>query len=324
MPQTAPSTAERLRQDLQLPVIVAPMFLVSTPKLLLESCKAGLIGSLPTQNARTTAQLREWFNEIRDELSAFRAAGGKPGGWAASVLVHNSYDRFPEELEMLQEYRPDIVVTALGSPKRVLKEVHGYGGAVFADVMSLEHARKAADAGADGLVLVCHGAGGHTGANSPFAFVSEVRRFFEGTIVVGGAISDGRGVLAAEVLGADLVYMGTRFIACPETMINDDYRRMIISAGMDGVVATKSVTGVQCSWLKESLVAAGFDDSKIASTAKIDFSDVHGELKPWKNIYGAGQGVGQVDSAATTAEVAAQLIAEYRGVAVEFAARAPR
>ena len=171
MTHVTPSIATRLRQDLKLPVIVAPMFLVSTPKLVLESCKAGLIGSLPTQNARTTAQLREWFNEIRDELAAFRAAGHTPGGWAASVLVHNSYDRFPEELEMLQEYRPDIVVTALGSPKRVLNEVHGYGGAVFADVMSLEHARKAADAGADGLVLVCHGAGGHTGANSPFAFV---------------------------------------------------------------------------------------------------------------------------------------------------------
>ena len=315
------SVASRLRQHLKLPVIVAPMFLVSTPKLLLESCKAGLIGSLPTQNARTTAQLRDWFNEIRDELAGFRAAGGTPGGWAASVLVHGSYDRFPEELDMLQEFQPDIVITALGSPKRVLNEVHGYGGAVFADVMSLEHARKAADAGADGLVLVCHGAGGHTGANSAFAFVAEVRRFFAGTIVVGGAISDGRGVLAAEMLGADLVYMGTRFIACPETMINDDYRRMMIDAGIDGVVATKSVTGVQCSWLRESLVAAGFDDSRIASTAKIDFSDVHGELKPWKNIYGAGQGVGQVDSAATTAEVAARLIDEYRAVAAEFISR---
>lgn len=315
------SVASRLRQHLKLPVIVAPMFLVSTPKLLLESCKAGLIGSLPTQNARTTAQLRDWFNEIRDELAGFRAAGGTPGGWAASVLVHGSYDRFPEELDMLQEFQPDIVITALGSPKRVLNEVHGYGGAVFADVMSLEHARKAADAGADGLVLVCHGAGGHTGANSAFAFVAEVRRFFAGTIVVGGAISDGRGVLAAEMLGADLVYMGTRFIACPETMINDDYRRMMIDAGIDGVVATKSVTGVQCSWLRESLIAAGFDDSRIASTAKIDFSDVHGELKPWKNIYGAGQGVGQVDSAATTAEVAARLIDEYRAVAAEFISR---
>lgn len=179
--------------------------------------------------------------------------------------------------------------------------------------------RKAA--GADGLVLVCHGAGGHTGAYSPFAFVSEVRRFFKGAIVVGGAISDGRGVLAAEVLGADPVFMGARFIACPETMINDNYRRTMIDAGMDGVVATKSVTGLQCSWLKESLVAAGFDDGKIASTGKIDFSDVHGQLKPWKNIYGAGQEVGQVDSAAATAEVTAQLIGGYRAVADEFAAR---
>lgn len=304
--------AGRLRRDLQLPVIVAPMFLVSGPELLLQSCKAGLIGSLPTQNARSVAQLRQWFEQIRSELDASRAAGHKTGGWAASVLVHASYDRFPEELELLKEFKPDIVVTALGSPKRVLEAVHAYGSAVFADVMSLEHARKAAAAGADGLVLVCHGAGGHTGAYSPFAFIAEVRQFFDGPIAVGGAISDGRGVLAAEVLGADLVYMGTRFIACPETLINEEYRGMLVRAGMDGVVATEAVTGVQCSWLKESLAAVGFDGQKIASTAKIDFSDVHGGTKPWKNIYGAGQGVGQIDRAASVSDVAAQLIDEYR------------
>lgn len=304
--------AARLRCDLALPVIVAPMLLVSGVELLLASCKAGLIGSLPTQNARTLADLRGWFTRIRDELDAFRLAGGKPGGWAASVLVHASYDRFEEELKLLQEFKPDVVVTALGSPKRVLSEVHTYGGAVFADVMSLEHARKAADAGADGLVLVCNGAGGHTGAYSPFAFVAEVRRFFQGPIVVGGAISDGRGILAAEVLGADLVYMGTRFIACPESLINQEYRDMMVRARMDGVVATKAVTGVACSWIRESLEKVGFDDQKVASAAKIDFSDVHGDLKPWKNIYGAGQGVGQVDKVATVAEITAQLVDEYR------------
>ncbi len=312
MANSQSSIAETLRADLSLPVIVAPMFLVTTPQLVIEACKAGLIGALPTQNARTTAQLREWLTQIRSEREAFRAAGGTPGGWAASVLVHASYDRFDEEMALMAEFKPDIVVTALGSPKRVLSTVHGYGGAVFADVMSLEHARKAADAGADGLVLVCHGAGGHTGAFSPFAFVSEVRKFFKGTIVVGGAISDGRGVLAAETLGADLVYMGTRFIACPESMVNDDYRGMLVRAGMDGVVATKAVTGVACSWLRESLQQAGFDENRLAATAKIDFSDVHGGQKPWKNIYGAGQGVGEIKAIEPVAEVARQLLAEYQ------------
>jgi len=312
------SLAERLKHRLALPVIVAPMFLVSTPELLIASCKAGLMGSLPTQNARTIEQLREWFVQIRDALEAFRQSGGQPGGWALSVLVHGSYDRFDEEMKLIAEFKPDLVVTALGSPKRALDTVHGYGGAVFADVMSLEHARKAADAGADGLVLVCHGAGGHTGAFSPFAFVAAVRQFFKGPLVVGGAISDGSGVLAAEVLGADLVYMGTRFIACPETMVNQDYRDMMLRAGMDGVVATKAVTGVNCNWLRESLAAAGFDDTKIASTAKIDFSDVHSGTKAWKNIYGAGQGVGQVDRIAPLAEVAQQLVAEYRAAHARF------
>lgn len=302
----------RLRSDLVLPVIVAPMFLVSGPDLVIAATRAGVIGSFPTQNARTGEQLRQWFERIRDELAQTRCDSGKRGAWAVSLIVHRSYDRFAEELELLAEYRPDLVVTALGSPKRVLDVVHGYGGMVFADVMSLEHARKAADAGADGLVLVCHGAGGHTGSYSPFAFVPEVRRFFDGPIVVGGAIGDGCGIRAAEVLGADLAYMGTRFIACPESLVNADYRAMMLRAGMDGVVTTKAITGVLCNWLKESVAAAGLDDARLAAQGKIDFSDVYGEHKPWKNIYGAGQGVGSVDRVASVAEIVEQLVAEYR------------
>jgi nitronate monooxygenase len=236
------------------------------------------------------------------------------------MIVHQTYERFPQELEMMAEFKPDFVVTALGSPKRVLDTVHGYGGAVYADVMSLDHARKAVDAGADGLVLVCGGAGGHTGAYNPFAFVGEVRRFFNGTIILGGAISDGRGIRAAQVLGADAIYMGTRFIACPESLANDEYRAMMLRAQMDGVVATKAVTGVLCSWLKESLATSGNDEARIDSQGKIDFSDVHGGHKPWKNIYAAGQGVGFVDRAATAQEVADQLYAEYCA-AVEEEAR---
>jgi nitronate monooxygenase len=297
----------RLRSDLVAPVVVAPMFLVSGPELVTSACRAGLIGSFPTQNARTFDDLVDWCERIRSGLE-----GAANPRWAASMIVHKSYERFDAELELMREYRPDMVITALGGPGRVIDAVHGYGGAVLADVMSVEHARKAADAGADGLVLVCHGAGGHTGRLSPFAFVDEVRRFFDGTLIIGGAISTGRGVRAAEVLGADLVYMGTRFIACPESMVSDKYRGMLIRADITGVTATQAVTGVLCNWLNESLAECGYEADALAVAGKIDFSDVHGEHKPWKDIFGAGQGVGAIDRVASMADVAAEVVAEYR------------
>lgn len=298
--------ASSLTESLRAPVIVAPMFLVSGPQFVIQACRSGLMGSFPTQNARTFDDLIKWLDEIRNGVADVPGAT-----WAASMIVHPSYDRFESELELMQDYKPDVVVTALGSPKRVIDEIHGYGGKVFADVMSIEHAYKAAEAGVDGLVLVCHGAGGHTGRLSPFAFVDEVRRFFDGTIVVGGAISTGRGVRAVEILGADLAYMGTRFIACPESLVNDRYRDMLVRARITDVTATAAVTGVLCSWLTESLSDAGFDDEALSTQGKVDFSDVHGENKPWKDIFGAGQGVGQVDRAASMAEVADQVVAEY-------------
>jgi nitronate monooxygenase len=292
--------------QLRAPVIVAPMFLVSGPELVIESCRAGLMGSFPTQNARTFEDLVSWLGRIREGL-----ADTPEAQWAVSMIVHPSYDRFSAELELMTEARPNVVVTALGSPKRVLDEVHGYGGAVFADVMSVEHARKAADAGADGLVLVCHGAGGHTGRLSPFAFVDEVREFFDGTVVLGGAISTGRGVRAARVLGADLAYMGTRFIACPESLVVARYRDMLVRSRITDVTATAAVTGVLCSWLTESLSDVGFTSERLETAGKIDFSDVHGEHKPWKDIFGAGQGVGAIDRVATVAEITEQIVAEY-------------
>ena len=292
---------------LTAPVIVAPMFLVSGPELVIGSCGAGFVGSFPTPNARTSADLVSWLDQIRDGIAHL----DRPQ-WAASMIVHPSYERFDEELELMTAYRPTAVVTALGSPKRVLDQIHGYGGSVFADVMTVEHARKAADAGADGLVLVCHGAGGHTGKLSAFAFVDEVRSFYDGTIVVGGAISTGRGVRAAEVLGADFAYMGTRFIACKESLVVPEYRDMLVHAGISDVTATAAVTGVMCSWLSESLGKAGYDDNSLTAKAKIDFSDPHGEHKPWKNIFGAGQGVGRIDRIASVADVGAAVAAEYQ------------
>jgi nitronate monooxygenase len=296
----------RLRSDLVAPVVVAPMFLVSGPEFVTSACQAGLIGSFPTQNARALETLIAWLDQIRDGLT--NAANPR---WAASMIVHRTYERFDAELELMLEYQPDMIVTALGGPGRVIDAVHSYGGAVFADVMSVEHARKAVAAGADGLVLVCHGAGGHTGKLSPFAFVDEVRRFFDGTVVLGGAISTGHGARAAEVLGADLVYMGTRFIACPESMAGDRYRQMLIDADITGVTATAAVTGVLCNWLNASLVESGYDAGALAESGTIDFGDVHGEHKPWKDIFGAGQGVGAIDRSAPMSEVAAEIVAEY-------------
>lgn len=292
---------------LRAPVIVAPMFLVSGPELVIASCRAGLIGSFPTQNARTLEDLKSWLNSIKTGI-----AGLENPQWAVSMIVHRSYDRFEQELDLLLQYQPDLVVTALGSPSRVLDEVHGYGGDVFADVMSVDHARKAVAAGADGLVLVCHGAGGHTGTLSPFAFVDEVRNFFDGPLVLGGSISTGSSVRAVETLGADLAYMGTRFIACRETLANDRYRDLLVGSSVENITATSAVTGVLCNWLTESLKEAGFNNEQLTSTAKVDFSDVHGSHKPWKDVYGAGQGVGVVDRVTTVGDVADQIVEEYR------------
>lgn len=282
------------------------MFLISGPELVLASCRAGLMGSFPTPNARTLTDLADWLAQIRTGLAELPAPR-----WAVSMIMHRSYDRFDGELDLMTEHRPDAVITALGSPARVLDAVHGWGGKVFADVMSLAHARKAAAAGADGLVLVCHGAGGHTGRLSPFAFIDEVRAFFDGPLIVGGAISTGRGVRAAETLGADLAYMGTRFIACPESLAGDRYRAMLVAAGAEDVTTTSAVTGVLSNWLSESLAESGLGEERPDTPAKIDFSDVHGAHKPWKDIFGAGQGVGAIDRCAPVAEVADEIVAEY-------------
>lgn len=317
-PIAAPRRSEAT-SALTLPVIVAPMFLVSGPELVIASCKAGLIGSLPTQNARTVDDLENWLAQITKALDAVREAGGKPGGWALSINVHNTYERLAEEIAMVECFRPDYVITCLGSPKPVIEPVHRYGGKVFADVNSLSHARKAAQAGVDGIVLVCAGAGGHTGALSPFAFVREVRRFFDGLLVVAGGVCDGRTLRAAQILGADLCYMGTRFIAARESLVSDKYREMLIRADIEGIVATRAVTGVLANWLKESLQEAGYGEADFESVGRVDFTDVMSPQKPWKNIHGAGQCVGAVDRIASVAEIVQEIVAAYHAVIAEEA-----
>ncbi len=292
---------------LRLPVIAAPMFLISGPDLVIAAGNAGIIGAFPAPNARTIADLDAWLARITTELSA----AGRPDSWAINMIVHPTYERFEAELDLICEYRPRIVITALGSPRRPLDRVHGYGGAVFADVISVEQARKAVDAGADGLVLVATGAGGHTGQLSAFAFVEAVRQFWPGPLVLGGAIGSARGIRAAKILGADLAYMGTRFIAARESLVSDENRAMLVKAGASDIVTTSAITGVPANWLRDSLDKAGFTPEMLAVAKKIDFSNLHGDTKAWKTIWGAGHSVGTTERVETVAEIVDALAADY-------------
>jgi nitronate monooxygenase len=298
--------ATTLKAKLRLPVIVAPMFLISGPDLVVAAGKAGIIGAFPAPNARTIAVLDTWLAQITSELEA----AGKAGMWAINMIVHSTYERFDAELDLICRYQPQIVITALGSPSRPLERVHAYGGRVFSDVITPTQARKAIDAGADGLVLVATGAGGHTGQFSPFALVDEVRGFWNGPIVLGGGIGNARGIAAAQMLGADFAYMGTRFIATPESLVSDENRAMLVRATASDIVTTSAITGVPSNWLRESLTSAGFTPEMLETKKKIDFSNLHGDTKAWKTVWGAGHSVGQTRSVQTVAEVVEDLVSQ--------------
>lgn len=306
-PMADRSLVDRLSASLRLPIFAAPMFLISGPDLVIAAGKAGIIGAFPAPNARTIDDLAAWLPRITAELDA----AGRPGMWAINMIVHPTYERFDAELDLVCEYRPQIVITALGSPKRPLDRVHAYGGAVFSDVINPEQARKAVDAGADGLILVAAGAGGHTGQYSPFAFVEEVRQFWDGPLILGGAIGGAAGIRAALTLGADFAYMGTRFIATRESEVNDDNRDMLVRAGMGDIVTTTAVTGVPANWMRESLDAAGFTAEMLKIEKKIDFSNLHEDTKAWKNIWGAGHAVGRTRAIQSVEELVGELAAEY-------------
>jgi nitronate monooxygenase len=296
-----------LRANLALPAIAAPMFLVSGPEMVIAACRAGLIGSFPTPNARTNAILEEWLERIVTEL------GDDPdaASWAVNLVVHPSNERLPADLASVVRHKAPLVITALGSPARVVDAVHDYGGMVFADVNSVGFARKAAAAGVDGLVLVASGAGGHTGMTAGFAFVEEVRQFWDGPVVLGGAISTGHAVRAAEVLGADLAYLGTSLIACEESLAAPAYKDMIVAAGAEDIVPSKGITGVTANWLRHSLIAAGYDPANMQEDKKPDFENAQDDAKAWKNVWSAGQGVGAVRAIEPLATIAARLKQEY-------------
>ena len=297
-----------LYNQMRLPVIVAPMFLISGPDLVIASAKAGIIGCFPAPNARTIEVLEEWLDKIESELKDTTYEGM----WAMNMIVHKSYDRFEAELALVERYKPKFVVTALGSPKRVLDRVHAFGGKVFADVINAEQAKKAVEAGVDGLILVCSGAGGHTGKYTAFAFVEEVRRFYDGPIIVGGAIQSAKSIAALLALGADFAYMGTRFISCPESLVNDDYRSMLVESTMSDIVTSDVVSGVMANWLKASLEKSGFDLKSSKGSTEIDFSDIHGEGKAWKDTWGAGHGVSATECVESVADVVDSLATELK------------
>ncbi|MFN3955156.1 MAG: NAD(P)H-dependent flavin oxidoreductase [Pararhodobacter sp.] len=304
-----------LLSALRLPVIAAPMFLVSSPELVIACCRAGIVGSFPAPNLRTSAELGGWMQRIRDEL-AEEPPAQRPwpvAPWALNLVTHSTSPRLAGDLEQVAEYQPPIVITALGSPKPVLPTVHGYGGLVFADVISEEFARKAVDAGVDGLVLVCSGAGGHTGELSPLVFVERVRRFFDGYIALAGAVNTGEAVLAAQVLGADFGYVGTGFIPAEESHAGPEYRQMLVDCTARDLMVTRAFTGARASMLKPSMVRQGLDPAELEfKVAKMNFTGRQNEaVKPWTGIWGAGQGVGRIDRIEPAADIIARLADEY-------------
>ncbi len=295
-----------LKNRMILPVISAPMFLVSGHEMVIAGCKAGVMGSLTATNARTIEELRDWFERISS------AVGESDAPWALNLITHSSYGRFDEELALVEEFKPDLVITALGGPHRVTEQVHSYGGLVFADVNSPKYARKAIEKGADGLVLVCSGAGGHTGEYAMLPFVEEVRSFFDGPLIVGGGISTGRAVRSVEQLGVDFAYLGTRFLACEESLINDQYRAMVWDSSMEDLIASRAITGALGNWMRASVEAAGLSMETMQSDAKIDFSqDMHSGSKAWKHVWSAGQGVGAISERQTMAQIVDELKAGY-------------
>ncbi|MDN3427683.1 nitronate monooxygenase [Microbacterium sp. APC 3898] len=293
---------------LKLPVIVAPMFLVSTPKMVIEASNAGVIGSFPLLNARPVETCAEWLKEVKESL------GEKP--WAVNFICHRgSNKRYEEDFELIRQYEPPIVITSLGSPADVIEIVHAYGGLVYSDVANIRHAKKAASSGVDGLILVCAGAGGHGGTINPFAFIAAVKKFYNGTIILSGSLSTGTDVAAAKLMGADYAYMGTRFLAAEESSAPEDYKQMVIDSSVEDVLYTDSFSGVPVNVLIPSLIKQGIDPKILKPKDEIDLSHLV-NAKAWRDIWSAGHGVTTITKRETTKEIVDQLLAEYQeGVA---------
>ena len=297
-----------LQKGLKLPVIAAPMFLVSGPDLVVEACNAGVIGTFPSLNQRTTEGYREWLHDIKSRLSPDAAAFG------VNHIVHPTNPRLMADMMVSVEEKVPLIITSLGAVRDVVEAVHGYGGVVFHDIANVRHARKAAQAGVDGLILVANGAGGHAGVVNPFALVEEVRSFFDGTIILSGCLSTGRDVAAATMMGADFAYMGTRFISTTESQAQPEYKQMIVDADASDITYTPAVSGIPANFLTPSLIANGIDP-KTLPEHKLDMAD---EAKAWKTVWSAGQGAAAVHDILPTEQLVRRLRDEYAEACAVF------
>ena len=306
-----------LEGRLRLPVIGSPLFIVSGPELVIAQCKAGIVGSFPALNARPAEKLAEWIVRIKTELAEFeRTTGKKAAPFAVNQICHASNDRLMHDMEVCTEHQVPIIITSLRAPQAVIDSAHSYGGVVFHDIINIRHARKAVDEGVDGLIPVCAGAGGHAGTLSPFALVPELRKFWDGPIALSGSIASGRAILAAQALGADLAYMGTRFIATKEANADEAYKQALIEAAGGGdIVYSNLFTGVHGNYLRASIAAAGLDPDDLPQSdkSKMNFgSGGNMKQKAWRDIWGAGQGVGQIHDTPSVEDLVSRLETEYR------------
>ncbi len=308
---TLPSSLRALR----LPVIGSPLFIISNPKLVIAQCTAGIVGSFPALNARPASQLDEWLAEITEALAAWNAAHpDQPAApFAVNQIVHKSNDRLEQDMMLCAKYKVPIVITSLGARPEVNQAVHGWGGIVLHDVINQTFAHKAIEKGADGLILVAAGAGGHAGTQSPFALVQETRAWFDGPIVLSGAIARGESILAAQAMGADLAYIGSAFIATDEARAVDGYKQMIVASSAQDIVYSSLFTGIHGNYLRGSILAAGMDPDHLpeGDPSKMDFAAALGGAKAWKDIWGCGQGIGAIHSVRPAARLVAQLAQDY-------------
>ena len=302
-------------RNLQLPVIASPMFIISTPKLVIEQCKAGIVGSMPALNARPASQLDEWLHEIEETLAAYnRAHPERPAApYAINQIVHKSNDRLEHDMDAVVKRKVPIVITSLGARPDVNEAIHSYGGVVLHDIINNTFAHKAVEKGADGLIAVAAGAGGHAGVKSPFALVQEIREWFDGPIALSGAIANGGAILAAQALGADFAYIGSAFIATEEARASEGYKQAIVEGTSDDIVYSSLFTGVHGNYLKSSIRNAGLDPDQLPESdpSKMSFGGGEGSKKAWKDIWGSGQGIGAVKAIVPVADLVARLQREY-------------
>jgi len=315
-----------LRDRLRLPVIASPLFIISGPDLVIAQCKAGIVGSFPSLNARPISQLDEWLARITEELAAWDRANPDmlSAPFAVNQIVHKTNNRLEEDLELCAKYKAPIVITSLGAREELNQAVHGWGGIVMHDVINDRHAHKAIEKGADGLIPVAAGAGGHAGALSPFALVQEIRAWFDGPVALSGSIASGSAILAAQAMGADLAYIGSAFIATKEANAVEGYKQMIVDSSGEDIVYSNLFTGVHGNYLRPSIVRAGMDpdDLPVSDPSAMNFgSGGNQEAKAWKDIWGCGQGIGAIDAVLSAGELVAKLSEEYEEAKASLAAK---